>query len=73
MVNAKRENFIRLAESRVNKALNDIRLIGNVSNKNNYDYDKSDVNKIISTLEQEVRSVKKKFETVQQNNKKFKL
>lgn len=73
MINAKREKFIRLAESRVNKALNDIRLIGNLSNKNNYDYDKSDVNKIISTLEQEVRSVKKKFETVQQNNKKFKL
>ena len=73
MISAKREKFIRLAESRVNKALNDIRLIGNLSNKNNYDYDKSDVNKIIITLEQEVRSVKKKFETVQQNNKKFKL
>lgn len=73
MINAKREKFIRLAESRVNKALNDIRLIGNLSNKNNYDYEQADVNKIISTLEQEVRSVKKKFETVQQNNKKFKL
>lgn len=73
MINAKREKFIRLAESRVNKALNDIRLIGNLSNKNNYDYGQADVNKIISTLEQEVRSVKKKFETVQQNNKKFKL
>ena len=64
MINTKREKFIRLAENRVNKALNDIRLIGNLSNKNNYDYDQSDVNKIISTLEQEVRSVKKKFETV---------
>lgn len=73
MMNVKREKFIRLAENRVNKALNDIRLIGNLSNKNNYDYDQADVNKIISTLEQEVRSVKKKFETVQQNNKKFKL
>ena len=73
MVNIKREKFIRLAENRVNKALNDIRLIGNLSNKNNYDYDQADVNKIISTLEQEVRSVKKKFETVQQKNKKFKL
>lgn len=73
MMNVKREKFIRLAENRVNKALNDIRLIGNLSNKNNYDYDQADVNKIISTLEQEVRSVKQKFETVQQNNKKFKL
>ena len=72
-MNIKREKFIRLAENRVNKALNDIRLIGNLSNKNNYDYDQADVNKIISTLEQEVRSVKKKFETVQQSNKKFKL
>lgn len=73
MNNIKREKFIRLAENRVNKALNDIRLIGNLSNKNNYDYEQSDVNKIIFTLEQEIKSVKKRFDTVQQCNKKFKL
>ena len=73
MKNVKREKFIRLAENRVNKALNDIRLIGNLSNKNNYDYEQADVNKIISTLEQEIKSIKKKFETVTLSNKKFKL
>lgn len=73
MENTKREKFIRLAESRVNKALKDIRLIGNLSNKNNYDYEQSDVNKIIGILEQEIKSVKMKFETTKQKNKQFKL
>lgn len=73
MKNIKQENFIRLAESRVNKALDNIRLIGNLSNKNNYDYEQSDVNKIISTLEREIKLLKKKFETAQQHNGSFKL
>jgi len=34
----KRENFVRLAEGRVNRALKDIRLIGNLSNRSAYSY-----------------------------------
>lgn len=57
----KREKFVRLAENRVLKTIKDIRLIGNLSNKNNYTYTDKDVSKIISALEQEIKSMKTKF------------
>ena len=41
----KRENFVRLAEGRVNRALKDIRLIGNLSNRSAYSYSDEDVKK----------------------------
>lgn len=57
----KREKFVLLAENRVTRAIKDIRLIGNLSNKNNYSYEEKDVKKIISTLENEIRTLKARF------------
>ena len=57
----KRQKFIELAENRVTRALKDLRLIGNLSNRNNYEYTQEDAQKIISALEGEVRSLKAKF------------
>ena len=57
----KRDKFVSLAEKRVIRAIKDIRLIGNLSNKNNYSYEEKDVNKIIYALEQEVKTLKIKF------------
>jgi hypothetical protein len=57
----KRARFINLAEKRVNRALNDIRLIGNLSNRQNYVYTQEDAQKIISALESEVRRLKSRF------------
>ena len=57
----KREKFVELAEKRVTRAIKDLRLIGNLSNKNNYAYTESDVQKIISHLDQEVKLLKAKF------------
>lgn len=59
---ASREKFIELAEKRVTRAIKDLHLIGNLSNKKNYEYDDEDAKKIIAALENAVRSVKKKFE-----------
>ena len=58
----KRENFVRLAEARVSRALDSIRVIGNLSNRSNYEYDDQDVKKIIKTLLDEVAKVKIKLE-----------
>ena len=33
-----RGKFVELAEKRVNKSIKDLRLIGNLANKTNYDY-----------------------------------
>lgn len=57
----KREKFVELAEKRVNRAIKDLRLIGNLSNKNNYAYAESDIQKIISVLDQEVKTLRSKF------------
>lgn len=59
---ADRSKFVELAGKRVTKALNDIRLIGNLSNRSNYDYTEEDVAKIFRALTDEVSACRKKFE-----------
>lgn len=58
---SKRERFIRLAEARTNKILDMMRLLGNCSNKNNYEYTEQDIQKIFNTLERELKNTKAKF------------
>ena len=63
-----REKFVSLGEKRVTKAIKDLRLIGNLSNKSNYSYTEKDVKKIISALENEVRNLKRRFTTDKESN-----
>jgi transcription elongation GreA/GreB family factor len=60
-VNEKREKFRELAEKRVTRAIKDIRLIGNLANKNNYQYTDQDGAKICAALEAEIKSLRAKF------------
>ena len=70
----KRKKFIELAEKRVNKALKQLQLIGNLSNKRNYEYDQSDYRKIFRAIDEEVKSMKQKFIDADKDDKsKFKL
>jgi hypothetical protein len=72
--NPKRENFIRLAENRVNRAIESLRVIGNLSNRSNYEYDEDDVKKIINTLQEELNSLKNQFKVRNVNTaKNFRL
>lgn len=57
----KREKFVRLAEQRVNRALNDIRLIGNLSNRSAYSFTDDDVKKIFKALQKELEQSKARF------------
>ena len=45
----------------------------NLSNKSNYDYSASEVNKIIYAIESEFKILKMKFRDKVKNNKDFKL
>ena len=54
----KREKFVRLVEARTNKIIDMLRLLGNCSNKANYDYTDEDVQKIFTTLEKEMKNFK---------------
>lgn len=56
-----REKFIRLATRRVNNALKAIQLIGNLSNRGNYDYTEKDVEKIFAALTSEIKNCRERF------------
>jgi hypothetical protein len=56
-----REKFVQLAEKRVVRAIKDLRLIGNLSNRNNYDFEPADADKILTALEREIKALKGKF------------
>lgn len=58
-----RAKFVELAEKRVVKAIRAIRLVGNLSNRNNYLYSDGDATKVIKALEDEVKVLRKRFET----------
>ena len=60
--NEKRDAFKRLAEHRTEKAIHYIGLLGNLSNTRAYEFDESDVNKIISALRNSINQTKSKFE-----------
>lgn len=71
----KRERFVELVESRVTRATQQLRLIGNLSNLNNYTYTEAEAQKIIATLDGEVKLLKAKFQTALRKRQKdeFKL
>lgn len=70
----KRKKFVELAEKRVNNALKQIELVGNLGNKSNYEYTEDDCQEIFRAIDEEVRKMKKRFrESDARSNKKFML
>ena len=63
MASQKREKFVALAEKRVTRTIKDLRLIGNLSNRSNYEYDEADVRRILRTLKHEVAELERRFES----------
>lgn len=68
----KAERFKRVAENRTNKIIDQIRLLGNCSNRSNYEYTEDDVKKIFSAIEAELKETKQKYQ-MKAKNKKFEL
>jgi hypothetical protein len=56
-----RERFKRLATLRTNGVLQRLKVLGNCSNRQAYEYDESDITKIFSEIERTVRETKTKF------------
>lgn len=61
MAETDREKFVRLANKRVNNALKAIELIGNLSNRSNYDYSQEDAEKIFLALSKELKACRERF------------
>lgn len=73
MKETKSEKFVRVAESRTNKIIDMIKLLGNCSNTNIYEYSKEDVKKIFGAIEEELKIAKNRFDLTDTSDKKFKL
>lgn len=69
----KREKFKRLAESRTNKVIDMLGLIGNLSNQSNYEYTAKDVNKIFSSIEKALDAQRERFNSNLSKRRRFKL
>jgi len=67
----KREKFKRLASKRTTALLNQLRLLGNLSNRANYEYNEVDVRKIFKAVDEQLKFVKGKF--LQKTKREFKL
>ena len=67
----KSDKFKELARSRVNRAINMIRLIANLGNKAHYDYTPDKARKIVSALQAEVNNVKTKFNSKKRGTEEF--
>lgn len=70
MNETRRQRFKRLATRRVNKALNQLRVLGNLANRSYYEYNEDEINKMFKVLDSQLKSLKGKFHT---GPKKFRL
>ena len=61
--NKRRERFVSLAQKRMTRSIKNLRLVGNLSNKTNYSYTEKDVKKIINALDDEIKALKRRFES----------
>lgn len=62
MSNIRRERFIKIAEKRINRLLEDFRLFGNCSNKGNYEYNPEEIAAMFQLLDREYAAMKQRFE-----------
>lgn len=58
----KHAKFRELAEARTNRALDAIRRIGNLSNRSLYEWEETEVKKIVKALKDSVSDVEKGFD-----------
>lgn len=70
----KSAKFIELANKRVNRAIKELKLIGNLGNKQNYEFTEEQSKKIIRALQNELDNVKQRLLTDGEDNQNvFKL
>lgn len=57
----KRDKFLRLATQRTKEVLSRLRILGNCANRQVYEYNEADVDKIFSAVDKQLKDVKAKF------------
>lgn len=67
------ERFKRLAEQRVNAVLDKLRLLGQLSNRSNYEYTDAQVEAIFKAIQKDVNETKSKFREGRKQKERFTL
>lgn len=68
----KHRKFQRLATLRGERVLKDLRLVGNLSNRNNYEYTDAEVKLLFAAIEEELKLARYSFESKKSRGIKFK-
>ena len=71
MKETKEERFTRVAEKRVNRVLESLRVLSNCSNRRMYNWSDKQLKKIWYTIDRELRSCKQNFENINTNKFMF--
>ena len=67
------QRFTRLAEQRVNVILDKLRLLGQLSNRSNYEYTDAQGEAIFKAIQKDLNSTKAKFRESDKARKRFTL
>jgi len=70
---SKVETFIRIAEPRVKSVLRSLRILGNCSNRNNYEYNSEQVNAMFESITQSLLDTEGKFTKTKSEQESFKF
>ena len=65
------QRFKRLAEQRVNVVLDKLRILGQLSNKSNYDYTAPQVDAMFKAIQKDLDGTKAKFKEASRPRKRF--
>lgn len=71
MKEEKEIRFKKVAGSRINRILSDLRLLSNCANKNNYSYTEKDVDKMFKAIDEGVKNLKNAFYNKREKGKRF--
>ncbi len=69
----KKENFRRIAESRTNKIIDMISLLGNLSNSSYYEYSDTQIEAIFDAIQLELDKQRSRFREIKNSKKRFQL
>lgn len=72
-MNAKQENFKRIAENRVNKIIDMISKLENLNNTSFYEYSDEQMENIFKAIQKELDKQKELFNKIKKSKKRFEL
>ena len=72
-MNAKQENFKRIAENRVNKIIDMISKLENLNNTSFYEYTDEQMENIFNVIQKELDKQKELFKKTKKSKKRFEL